>query len=172
LKQLIAIPEKCTGCGRCELACSFEHFKVFDPELSAIHVLRLEREPLDAPLFCIQCGLCAMEGVCPHDAIYRDPNTFSVVIDRARCDGCERCVEVCPYGVITIDHVEKKAIKCDLCGGDPACVKACPEGALAYVDVNEAAYYKRYFFAKLQEKAMVPIVPYPAEGSSQLNNRT
>lgn len=166
MKQLMVIPDRCTGCGRCELACSFQHFGVFDPSLSAIHVVRLEREPLDAPVFCIQCGLCAMDGVCPHNAIYRDPNTFSVVIDRARCDGCERCVEVCPYGVITIDHIEKKAVKCDLCGGDPQCVKACPENALVYADVNEVAYYKRLFFSKLQEKYMVPIVPYPAPKSS------
>jgi hypothetical protein len=32
--------------------------------------------------------------------------------------------------------------------------------------VNDAAYFKRYFFAKLQEKALVPIVPYPAPRGS------
>ncbi|MGC8566849.1 MAG: 4Fe-4S dicluster domain-containing protein [Caldisphaera sp.] len=167
VKLLMAIPNKCTGCGRCEEACSFHHFNIIDPTLSAIHVVRIENEPLDAPVFCIQCGLCTLPGVCPENAIYRDPNTFAVIIDRNKCDGCTNCIAVCPYGVITLDHIEKKAIKCDLCGGDPQCVKACPEGALQYLEADDSAYYKRYFFAQMQKKGLIPIVPYPSPGTRE-----
>ncbi|MCE4607858.1 MAG: 4Fe-4S dicluster domain-containing protein [Caldisphaeraceae archaeon] len=162
VKVLMVIPDRCTGCGRCEEACSLYHFNVIDPLLSAIHVVRIENEPVDAPVFCIQCGLCGIPGICPENAIYRDPNTFSVIIDRDRCTGCGNCVAVCPYGMITIDRIERKAIKCDLCGGDPQCVKACPEKALVYAEAEDVAYYKRVFFAKLQRKELVPIVPYPS----------
>ena len=159
LKELVVVLGKCTGCMRCELACSYKHFGIFDPAFSAVHVVRFDHEPLDSPTFCLQCGLCIP--ACPNKAISRDPNTFAVVVNRTSCDGCGKCLFVCPIGAITLDPKEHKAVKCDLCGGDPECVKVCPEGAIKFVDVSEVPEYRREQYAKLQIKFAVPLVPYP-----------
>lgn len=79
----------------------------------------------------------------------RDPKTRAVVVDEERCTGCGFCAAACPWGVITLDPVTGKALKCDLCGGDPACVKECPENALRFLDVREAAGFRRSSIVKL-----------------------
>ena len=48
-------PDKCTGCGLCELACSFQHEKYFSPSLSRIGVLRNHQKGIFIPLNCTQC---------------------------------------------------------------------------------------------------------------------
>lgn len=55
----------------------------------------------------------------------------SLVLDEARCNGCERCLEVCPHAVFAM--VERKAVivareRCMECG---ACRMNCARGALA-----------------------------------------
>lgn len=162
MKSLVVAPDKCTGCHRCEMACSFAKFKTISPAKSAIHVVRKHHAPVDTPMFCTQCGLCI--DVCPADALSRDPETQAVVVDREKCVGCENCVATCPYGVITVDPEKEKAIKCDHCGGDPECVKMCPENALQYLDVNKASYFKRMAFANLWKKKLTPPIPYPRGG--------
>lgn len=162
MKVLVAVPERCTGCERCELVCSLVHFKTMSPSKSAIHVVRVHHAPIDAPIFCVQCGLCI--DVCPVGALSRDKKTGAVIVDYGLCTGCESCVSVCPYGAITVDRAIRKAIKCDLCGGDPKCVKICPEGVLQYVDANKASYYKRLTYASLQRVELKPLIPYPRKG--------
>ncbi|MFH0809849.1 MAG: electron transfer flavoprotein subunit alpha [Pseudomonadota bacterium] len=53
---------------------------------------------------------------------------MAVLIDDNKCTGCGTCVEVCPFGAITV--VEDKAVVgdgCTLCG---SCAEACPFDAL------------------------------------------
>ncbi|MEM4497473.1 MAG: 4Fe-4S dicluster domain-containing protein [Nitrososphaerota archaeon] len=146
MKSLIALPERCTGCQRCVLACSYAHAQSFSPSKSRIWVMRAKRK-IDYPVFCNQCGLCI--NACPTGALYRDAKTRAVIIDENKCIGCGFCVGACPWGLIILDPGIKKAIKCDLCGGNPACVKECPEKALLFVDLNEAAFAKRSLFIRL-----------------------
>ena len=56
-----AIAEKCTGCGRCELACSFHHEHVFSPELSRIRMYRDNISGQVELTFCDDCDEC---GIC------------------------------------------------------------------------------------------------------------
>jgi NAD-dependent dihydropyrimidine dehydrogenase PreA subunit len=54
----------------------------------------------------------------------------SLVLDPARCNGCDRCEEVCPHGVFCL--VRRKAVitnreECMECG---ACAMNCPTGAI------------------------------------------
>ncbi len=52
-------------------------------------------------------------------------------IDRNRCTGCHRCVDICPTQAL--DQVDGKAYlrfpeRCTYCS---ACEESCPEGAIA-----------------------------------------
>jgi len=85
-------------------------------------------------------------------------------VDYEKCTGCGNCVNVCPYGAVTVDPVTKKAIKCDLCGGNPECVKICPESVLQYLESNAASHYKRMTYANLQRMELKPLIPYPRKG--------
>ena len=162
MKSLIVVPNRCTGCHRCELSCSFAHFKTMSPARSAIHVIRVDHAPIDTPLLCVQCGLCI--DVCPAGALSRDNRTQAVVVDYEKCTGCGNCVHTCPFGAVTLDIVSKKAIKCDLCGGDPECAKICPENVLQYIEAERASYYKRIAFANFQRMDLKPLFPYPRKG--------
>jgi len=59
------------------------------------------------------------------------------------CDGCGKCVMACPYGVVYVDQITNRAIKCDYCDGEPQCVEHCPYGALKYVEASEAVELRR-----------------------------
>ncbi|KUO42069.1 MAG: hypothetical protein APU95_03610 [Hadesarchaea archaeon YNP_N21] len=154
MKNLFIIPELCIGCHRCELICSFAHFKVFNTARARIWVIR--EKYTDAVIFCNQCGLCI--DACPLKIINRNVKTGAVEIDEEKCTGCGQCVTACPYGAVTIDPIRNVALKCDLCGGEPKCVNQCPEKCLIYADVTKVAHYKRLLFSKLQKKEPVPSV--------------
>ena len=99
---------------------------------------------------CTMCGgivqpLCVE--ACPTGALNVDVNRGNVrVIDESRCDGCELCLEACPYlpQRIIWNHRTHKAIKCDLCINTPyweeaggpdgrqVCVEVCPVKALSF----------------------------------------
>ena len=36
--RIVIDEEKCTGCRVCEIACSYHHKKIFDPQISSIEV--------------------------------------------------------------------------------------------------------------------------------------
>jgi len=135
-------PDKCTGCRTCELVCSFDRFKVFDPYWARISVYRDERNGVFIPVVCMQCEVAPCMESCPSEALYRDEKTNAVVVNEDKCIGCRLCVNACPVGAIKIDPVSKVAFKCDLCGGDPKCVKHCRTNALTYEEEVKAAYRK------------------------------
>ena len=133
--KVISIDQgKCTGCRVCEMVCSIKHAGVVNPLRSRIKIDKSEWEGVYVPVTCRQCKSPVCQSVCPVDAIYRDPNLDSVVIDYNRCIGCRMCIDACPFGGMSIDPVAEKTIKCDLCGGDPQCVRFCETKAIQYVD--------------------------------------
>jgi anaerobic carbon-monoxide dehydrogenase iron sulfur subunit len=149
LKTLVAIPERCTGCHRCEMWCSMVHTGEINITRSRIHVLR--REPsIDSPLICLQCGICLTS--CPLDLIKRSKKTGAVKIQSNKCVLCGRCILACPYGMISVDPFQMHAVKCDLCGGDPECVKHCGEEAIVFSNADEVAQSRRESTAKLQRR--------------------
>ncbi|HXX35790.1 MAG TPA: 4Fe-4S dicluster domain-containing protein [Thermodesulfobacteriota bacterium] len=140
LKTLVAIPERCTGCHRCEMWCSIRHKGVINIERAAVHVIR-QLPSIDDPRVCLQCGICIDS--CPKDLITRNKKTGAVEIDKGKCTHCGYCILSCPYGMITFDPVDGHAVKCDLCGGQPECVKHCREEAILYMDADKAARHRR-----------------------------
>ena len=144
LRTLVIDEKKCTGCRRCELACSFHHFQTYSLNRTRVHVVC--ENLLEGPVVCVQCGSC--QNVCPvKDAIIKDKKT-SAFLGTTKCDiqKCSmECINVCPYGVIHIDSKLHRAIKCDFCGGSPQCVTQCSWKAINYLDVNsvKTLYTKR-----------------------------
>jgi Fe-S-cluster-containing dehydrogenase component len=146
-----ADPNKCVGCGRCELACTEFNDGKAAPTISRIKIDRnLNFGPSGELVLregkgnwgdgvvvqdlCKQCPHpvpCA--NICPENAIVVGPVGNARMIDMQKCTGCKVCLKACPWEMISFDAETHKATKCDLCKGKPKCVEACPAEALTYV---------------------------------------
>ena len=93
------------------------------------------------PYGCLGLGDCAR--ACPAEAI-KIINDFAA-IDQNLCQGCGRCLETCPKGLIELDEepvqsfipcaskssLKRNAAYCEAsCLGCGRCAKACPAGAI------------------------------------------
>lgn len=142
-KTFVIEPDKCTGCGICEVICSFTNLKnTVNPSQSRIRIIKKEELGVDLPVLCLHCRDPLCLDVCPMGAIKKSTEGL-VKIDKDLCKGCKACMMVCPYGAIRVGKDEM--IKCDLCGGDPMCIKWCPTGAIGYIksDSSEIARSKK-----------------------------
>jgi Fe-S-cluster-containing dehydrogenase component len=85
--------------------------------------------------------------VCPTKAIFRNPRTGAVDVNRDACIGCHSCAMVCPFGAPQF-FTQGKMYKCDLCmervmhGMEPACVRTCTTRALGFGSMKELAEKK------------------------------
>jgi Fe-S-cluster-containing hydrogenase component 2 len=150
LKALVVIPDLCRGCQICVLHCSFQHHKTHAPSRATIHVVRHgpDGHLVNKPVVCVQCGICL--NACPVPGAMARNKAGAIVVKEEKCTGCGLCVMSCPYGMIKLDPITLKALKCDLCGGEPACVEHCPYGALAYLEPEQAAHLRRISVAGRQ----------------------
>ena len=123
----------CTGCRICELACSFAHGGVFNPDLSKVIVFKDEAQGIDKPQICYHCKKHPCHEVCPVEAFSTRlvDGEAIVVINEGMCTSCGLCIEACPFDAIHLSPAGN-ALKCDLCGGDPACAKHCPTGIIRF----------------------------------------
>jgi TPP-dependent indolepyruvate ferredoxin oxidoreductase alpha subunit len=122
---------KCVGCDICELACSWEKEKVFNPTKSRIRTVRLN-QILNAAMACRTCKDAPCVTACPEDALVQSTETGTVTVDEAKCNGCGWCIEACEFGAVTLHPTKLKAVICDTCNGKPECIPACPESALTF----------------------------------------
>ena len=137
MRVLKIVPERCTGCLRCELACSYMQTGSFQPSRSVIRVSPFEGHTSYAPYTCTQCAEGWCMTACPVGAIVISPVGAKVVKDD-QCVGCKLCTIACPYGTMFYSPETQKAFKCNLCSGDPACVTACPTQAILYEETETA----------------------------------
>ena len=137
MKVLRITPQRCTGCMRCEIACSYEQSGVFQPAKSVIRISPFEAHTSYAPYTCTQCDEAWCMVACPVNAITISAVGAKVILDDL-CVGCKLCTIACPYGTMFYDPESAKATKCNLCGGDPACASACPTQAIEYVEAQTA----------------------------------
>jgi Fe-S-cluster-containing hydrogenase component 2 len=138
MKSLQIVPDKCTGCMQCELACSWVQTGTFQPARSVVRVNVFDEEASYAPYTCLQCAEDWCMQACPVNAIGVDPITGAkIVLDKA-CVGCHLCTIACPFGTVFTLPGTDKASKCNLCGGQPACATACPTGAIVAVEGDGA----------------------------------
>ncbi len=135
-RSLNIIPEKCTGCLQCEMACSFDNEGMFNPAKSRIKVFNFHEQARFVPYTCTQCADAWCMKACPVDAIVINRETGAKEVREDVCVGCRVCTIACPFGTINFNTDTGKVVKCDLCGGDPECAKACPTAAIVYVDAD------------------------------------
>ena len=159
MKVLRITPERCTGCMRCELACSYMQTETFQPSKSVIRVSSFERHTSYAPYTCTQCDEAWCMVACPVEAITISPVAAKVVLEDI-CVGCKLCTIACPYGTMFYNPETNKAMKCDLCSGAPACAEACPTDAIEYVDTEQ----RDWLGAFAAERGRVQLVPLGAAG--------
>lgn len=150
-KMLVIDIDKCTGCGVCELVCSFKHHDEFNPVKSRIHVTTFWQQEIAIPVVCQQCEEAWCAKICPAGAITigKDEATGAtlVTVSEEKCIGCKMCMLACPFGDIVVSD-KGYAEKCDLCGGDPECVKFCYRKALQFVEPELGMMAKKKGVAK------------------------
>jgi electron transfer flavoprotein alpha subunit len=61
----------------------------------------------------------------------------SIVINTELCNGCETCIDSCPYDAIEI--IDGKAVLNEYCNFCNACLETCPEGAISEIKEKDEA---------------------------------
>jgi Fe-S-cluster-containing hydrogenase component 2 len=139
-KSLQIVPDKCTGCMQCELACSWVQTGTFQPSRSVVRVNVFDEEASYAPFTCFQCAEAWCMQACPVNAITIDPVYGAKIVLAQTCVGCHLCTIACPFGTVFTLPATDRASKCNLCGGQPACATACPTGAITWAEGNGAGW--------------------------------
>lgn len=138
----------CSGCRRCEIACSMHHEGWMWPEASRVRVF-MPFPGLEVPHLCAQCKDYPCIDSCPVDALSSDPITGAVLVDSEACISCSACITACPGQIPTLHPENNKAIICDLCDGEPECVKVCTEaGYNSLTLVNEGPSIHRKLYSR------------------------
>ncbi len=96
-QTLQIVPDRCTGCMQCELACSWVQTGTFQPARSLIRVNIFDEEASYAPYTCLQCEEAWCLNVCPVNAIGIDEVTGAKLIIEPLCIGCHLCTIACPF---------------------------------------------------------------------------
>jgi Fe-S-cluster-containing dehydrogenase component len=98
------------------------------------------------PVMCMHCDDAPCITACPSKAIFNRADGL-VIIDPAKCQGRQLCLDSCPYGVIFFNETLKLAQKCTGCAHlidrgwpikEPRCVDSCAGKALQFGE--EAAF--------------------------------
>ena len=150
---IVTTPDKCIGCGTCELACSLSHEGEFKPSAARVNVFRFEHGT-NVPMLCFQCEDAACLAVCKTHALVRDEETGVVKVLEDKCIGCKMCVMACPFGNITFGRGARSARKCDQCGGEPLCAEFCPVAAIEYAPADAATLARKKEFSKTLKDAL------------------
>ena len=98
MKVLRITPERCTGCMRCELACSYMQTGTFQPAKSVIRISPFEAHTSYAPYTCTQCAGAWCLVACPRGDHHLAGRRQSGQGRHVR--GCKLCTIACPYGTI------------------------------------------------------------------------
>lgn len=143
--------ERCIGCEACTVAC----IKANQGQSAWIQVATLDSPGKDTPAgtfpnlamhfrptLCNHCQQPPCADACPLEAIVKSKRG-PVILDEDKCDGCQACLDACPYRAIQFNDKKDKAEKCNLCnhrigkGLEPFCVICCEGQAIYFGDFND-----------------------------------
>jgi Fe-S-cluster-containing hydrogenase component 2 len=105
--------------------------------------MKWEAEGLYIPMTCQQCQDAPCLNVCPVKAISQDEEAGRVTVDYDACIGCRSCVSVCPFGAMNFNSLDRRVLKCDVCGGDPQCVRFCEVKAVDFIEAGDVSIIKQ-----------------------------
>jgi Fe-S-cluster-containing dehydrogenase component len=97
------------------------------------------------PTLCNHCEQPPCADACPLEAIKKSNRGIIILLEEV-CDGCQACLDACPYGVIEFNDEKEIAEKCNLCihrikvGLEPFCVICCEGQAIHFGDLNDPGY--------------------------------
>ncbi len=114
---------------------------VCEQKCEGIKIIHLPEVGFHTPVVCNQCREPVCEEHCPTGAIRKDPDDGVVRINQNKCLGCGLCSLMCPYGGISYNPESRKTAKCDLCDGQPECVDICPYGVLTLLRSRNVMQY-------------------------------
>ncbi|TET65193.1 4Fe-4S dicluster domain-containing protein [Candidatus Bathyarchaeota archaeon] len=142
---------KCSGCRKCEIACSLFHENRIWPEASRIRIFMLV-PGLEFPHFCAQCENYPCVESCPTQALSISPKVGAVLVNVEKCTGCGQCIDACPGRIPHMHPTESSILICDLCGGDPQCVKVCQEGGWNVLKIVLRKNYAYTLYARTPDE--------------------
>ncbi|MDH4265174.1 MAG: 4Fe-4S binding protein [Deltaproteobacteria bacterium] len=144
MNRLVFEPKLCVGCFACEVACKGEY--QLPPGIRWIQVEKgaeITNEgtpwiPLNLKV-CQHCAFPPCVSVCPAGAIEQIKDGL-ILLNEEKCNGCQKCLEACPFGAIAFDPSRQMASKCNLCihQASPRCVTYCPSGALTFAATSDS----------------------------------
>ncbi|MDR3763881.1 MAG: 4Fe-4S dicluster domain-containing protein [Acidobacteriota bacterium] len=146
-KTFVIDLDRCIGCQGCHVACKQENGVSLGLYWNRVLTMgpngRFPKvEMYFLPVMCQECSNPPCVQVCPTGASQQMPDGI-VLIDKAKCIGCELCVKACPYGSRTLNPETKVVEKCTTCvqlresGSDPACVINCPGRCRFFGDTSD-----------------------------------
>ncbi len=124
------------------------------------------------PRSCLHCETPACVTVCPTGASHKRADDGIVLVDEAKCIGCQLCAWACPYGAREMGPVRNTMQKCTLCVDriyderlparerEPACVQACPTRARHFGDLGDPDSAVSRLVAERDGYALAPELGY------------
>jgi len=100
-----------------------------DTLTEGVFIAGVAQGPKDIPDSVAQASAAAARAAIPMVKGEVEIEPIVAVIDEDICNGCTLCIELCPYGALSIEE-EHAVANIALCHGCGTCVGACPSGAM------------------------------------------